>query len=139
MIEEKATPALRQLLAELPAAYPLERLETLWLFVPRDIAGREHGLVVLAVRDPEQHPEDGLLEIVTWEYQVERDRKGERRVDTVTRQGWAPADRASRVAHGVLARMRDETEALHEESVRGDPDRWSALLARFSVDPPNPE
>jgi hypothetical protein len=139
---QAATESLQAILREIPAAFPVERIDTIWLFAPREFGGREHGLVMLSVEDPEQHPEDGLLEIVTWEYHVEKEKKGSRRVDTVTRQGWAPRDRAARVAHGVLVRLRDETEALTEQAIGGDPERWAALLAEqgaASLDPPNEE
>ena len=43
---------------------------------------------------------------------------------------------------GVLVRLRDETEALTEQEIRGDLDRWTALLAEqgaASLDPANEE
>ena len=62
MSTQAATESLQAILREIPASFPVERIDTIWLFAPRDIAGRENGLVVLSVIDPEQHPADGLLD-----------------------------------------------------------------------------
>lgn len=120
--------AQHALLRDLPGRVPVERIDRVWLFRPREIGGRESGLVVLSLLPPPERPE-GQRQLVTWRYEAERVRGVLRREDTVTGEGWAPAERIPRLIEGVLARLGDENERPIAEQIGGDPERWAALLA----------
>ncbi len=124
---------LRRLLARLPERIPPERIDFLWRFAPRDLNGRESGLLVLSLFDPSD-PAGNTRELLTLQYESEPARDGMRLTDLLTSQGRAPADRVPRLIDGVLARLADEREDPVAEEIRGDPDRWSRLLARAACE-----
>jgi hypothetical protein len=123
---------LRLLLADLPGRFPPELIDRIWIFAPREIAGRESGLVVLSLRGPEQ-ARDGARRLVTWRYEAVRDRGRVRRTDSVAEQGSAPTERIPRLIEGVLARMGDAAETPIAEAVAGDPGRWDAFLDSLGI------
>jgi hypothetical protein len=135
--EVLGTPALRQLLLELPARIPLERLDRLWVFSPREIGGREHGLLVLALL-PADAAEEPIRHLLTLRYQAQQTAAGIRRTDTLAEQGSAPPERLPRVIAGVLHRLRDESEEPLEVEVAGSPERWHGLLRRFGIEMVDP-
>lgn len=124
--------AMRALLRELPGRVPVERLERLWLFPPREIAGKESGLVVLSLLPGPERPA-GQRQVVTWRYEAERVRGRVRREDAVAEEGWAPAERIPRLIQGVLARLEGEAEDPRLEEIGGSEARWAALLASLGA------
>ncbi len=132
---------LQRLLAELPASFPPESIDHIWIFAPREISGKESGLVVLSLTFPDAE-RASLRRLVTWRYEAVRERGQVRRTDEVAEQGSAPAERIPRLIEGVLARMGDAAESPITEAVAGDPGRWSAMLDSLGiavVDPPYEE
>jgi hypothetical protein len=123
------TDPLRRVLERLPERVPPERIDCLWRFAPRDLNGRESGLLVLSLFD-EAEPASPTRELLTLRYEAEAARNEIRVTDTLTSQGRAPADRIPRLIEGVLARLEDEREDPAAEEIRGDPARWALLLAR---------
>jgi hypothetical protein len=132
--------ALRSTLLAIPSRIPLERLDRAWIFPPKEISGRESGLLVLALLPTADFPEDHR-QILTLRYEKERARPRSAPTLTLIEQGWAPGDRIPRVIGGVVARL-EEAQEPEEHSLAGDADRWSALLRHFGasiVDPGNGE
>jgi hypothetical protein len=130
------TEALRQLLAKLPNRLPLHRLDRLWLFPPREVAGRETGLVVISLI-PDDEPR-GTRSVLTLRYDVRGKGPDRRFSDTLVEQGTAPAELISRIIDGVRQRLADDAAdpAVHE--IAGDPLRWSELASTLGfaqVDP----
>jgi hypothetical protein len=128
--------ALRQLLGTLPDRVPLHRLDRLWLFPPREVAGRETGLVVISLL-PEDEP-GGPRSVLTLRYEVRGTGTRRQFSDTLVEQGTAPAERISRIIDGVRQRLADDAAdpAVHE--IAGDLSRWSELAATLGfaqVDP----
>jgi hypothetical protein len=131
MTAAPATAALRHVLAHLAGVAAPGEIDHVWLFAPRDLAGRESGLLVLSLRagdDASAH-----RRLLTVAYESEGGTRELRVSRTVTEQGRAPADRIPRLMQGVLARLRDEPGDPVEESIRFDPARWAALLERHGV------
>ena len=123
------TDPLRHVLEHLPERIPPERIDSLWRFAPRDLNGRESGLLVLSLFD-QAEPTGPARELVTLQYEAEMARNEIRVTDLLTSQGRAPADRIPRLIKGVLSRLDDEREDPVTEEIGGDPDRWALLLAR---------
>ena len=128
------TEAQLQLLRELPARVPVERVERIWLFAPREIGERESGLLVLSLLSDGTRPE-GQRQVVTWRYEAERVRGRLRRTDAVTEEGWAPSERIPRLIEGVLARLGDKRENPASEEIAGSETRWVALLESLGAAP----
>jgi hypothetical protein len=125
------TDPLHRVLAQLPERIAPERIDCLWRFAPRDLNGRESGLLVLSLFD-QAEPTGPTRELLTLQYEAETARNEIRVTDLLTSQGRAPADRIPRLIDGVLARLEDEREDPVAEEIRGDPERWTLLLARAS-------
>jgi hypothetical protein len=123
------TEPLRRLLERLPERVPPERIDSLWRFAPRDLNGRESGLLVLSLFD-QAEPAGPTRELLTLRYEAETVRNEIRVTDALISQGRAPADRIPRLIEGVLARLEDEREDPVPEEIGGDPARWALLLAR---------
>ena len=121
--------ALRALLLELPARVPPERIDRLWLFQPRDLAGRENGLAVLSLLPDPDAPAD-RRSLLTLRYQAERTPRGLQRSDELAELGTAPAELIPAVIAGVLRRLGDGQESPR----RGAPRRRPRALGR----PPRP-
>jgi hypothetical protein len=128
-----ASAALLRVLAGIPEVAPPAEIDHAWVFAPRDLAGRESGLVVLSLLVPDGPPDQRRLLTVAYE---STPGPGEPRVSrTVTEQGRAPADRIPRLIDGVRARLHDEPGDPLSEPVHGDPSRWSSLLERLEARP----
>jgi hypothetical protein len=123
------TEPLLRVLTGLSGRIPPERIDRVWRFAPRDLNGRESGLLVLSLFDSTE-PAGPTRELVTLQYEAETARNEIRVTDLLTSQGRAPADRIPRLIEGVLARLEDEREDPVAEEIGGDPDRWELLLAR---------
>ena len=137
MTEAIFTLALRRLLSRLPEQLPPERIDRLWLFSPRDLNGRESGLVVLSLF-VEDAGESSVRELLTLQYEAEPAANDLHLTHQLTSQGTAPGDRIPRLIDGVLARLADEREDPIAEEIAGDLARWSDLLTRveaLAVDP----
>lgn len=137
MTDDLLTDALRRVLAGAPDRVPVARIDHIWLFPPRDLGGRESGLLVFSLfaADPAA-PE--LRELVTLQYETARSTKETTVSETLISQGHAPAELIPRLIEGVLARMKDDREDPMTEEIGGNPDRWTDLLTRLSgatVDP----
>ena len=137
MTEPRRSDALRTVLAELPAHLSPDRLERIWIFPPKQIAGRESGLLVLALLPPA----DGATasrQLVTVRYESQPTRRPTPPQIVVTQEGWVPADRLPRVIAGVMARLGDAEEPSEHE-VLGRAEGWAAVLHEYGVDPGNGE
>ena len=137
----EATDSLRAVLLGLPDRVPTARLDRLWVFPPKEISGRESGLLVLALL-PEDDADAGQRRLLTLRYERERARPRAAPTVTLAEQGSAPADRIPRVIRGVLARLEEGDEDPDEHSVAGERGRWEAVLRAYGVqvvDPPNGE
>lgn len=123
--------ALRAVLADLPRHVPLERLDRVWIFPPKEIGARESGLVVLA-RLPEPGAAEELHTLLTLQYDSDRGRPRAVPRVVVTDQGSAPPDRIPRVIAGVVARLAEPDEPA-EHRLRGERGAWHALLAGYGI------
>ena len=136
----EASDSLRAVLLSLPGRVPAERIDRLWIFPPKEISGRESGLLVLALLPTADFPEDHR-QILTLRYEKDRARPRSAPSLTFIEQGWAPGDRIPRVIGGVVARL-EEAEEPEEHSVAGADERWTVLLRHYGVpvvDPNNGE
>ena len=132
--------SLRTVLLGLPTRVPAERIDRLWVFPPKEISGRESGLLVLALLPTADFPDDHR-QLLTLQYERERARARAAPTVTLTEQGWAPGDRIPRVIRGVVARLEEE-EDPEEHAVGGRADGWGELLRAYGaqvVDPTNGE
>lgn len=137
MIRIAATPALQRVLSTLADRIPFERIDSIWLFTPRDLNGHESGLLVLSLL-PESGADSDARELLTLRYDAQPAGKDLRLTDELTSQGRAPRDRIPRLIDGVLARLQDEREDPVQEEIAGSADRWTDLLTRIgavTVDP----
>jgi hypothetical protein len=127
----EASDSLRAVLRSLPSHLPTERIDRLWVFPPKELSGRESGLLVLSLFPTAEFPADHR-QLLTLRYERERARSRAAPAITLAEQGWAPADRIPRVIRGVLARLEaDEDPAEHP--VVGSADRWAELLREYGV------
>lgn len=110
----------------------ITRVDRVWLFAPRDLNGRESGLLVISLFLDDGSAK-GARELATIRYEAEGAGKALRVTDHFTSQGSAPADRIPRLIEGVLDRLGDQREEAVVEEIGGDPERWSDLLARASA------
>jgi hypothetical protein len=136
----EASDALRAVLLGLPGRLPAERIDRLWVFPPKEISGRESGLLVITLLPTDDFPDDHR-QLLTLQYERERARARAAPTVTLTEQGWAPSDRIPRVIRGVVARLEEE-EDPEEHAVAGKADGWSEMLAAHGVrvvDPTNGE
>jgi hypothetical protein len=133
MTHPGATPALARAIERLAAQVEVPRIDRVWLFAPRALAGREHGLLVLSVLPAGGSPPDQRA-ILTLTYEAAESRGELTVTDVVTEQGSVPADRVPRVIAGLLRRLRDEPADPLEEEIGGDPERWAAFLRRLGGD-----
>ena len=122
----QATDALRTLLAGLPDRLPIDRVDRIWVFPPKEIAGQESGLVALSLHS-EGASDGDRRQLLTLRYQCPRGRRGAEPTVEVTEQGWAPADRLGRVIGGAVARLSDADDPF-EFAVDRQPDRLALLL-----------
>ena len=131
------TDALRRVLAGVPDRVPVARIDRIWLFPPRDLGGRESGLLVLSLFTADTDAAD-LRELLTLRFEVTAAEKERCISDTLTSQGHAPASLIPHLIEGVLARMKDDREDPVAEEIAGRVDRWTGLVSRVSaatVDP----
>ena len=136
----EASDSLRAVLLGLPDRVAAARLDRLWVFPPKEISGRESGLLVLALL-PEGDADAGQRHLLTLRYERDRARPRAAPTVTLTEQGSAPADRIPRVIRGVLARL-EEGEEPDEHAVAGEQARWEDVLRGYGVqvvDPANGE
>lgn len=114
--------------------HPVDSIDRVWIFPPRDLGDRESGLLVLSLFDidPDRRT------ILTLRYSASG--AAEPRIDAVAEQGTAPADRVQRVIDGVLRRLGDEGEDPVAGAIGGDRERWSDFLGSLgAVDPSSGE
>jgi hypothetical protein len=131
MSRPPASAALLQVLAGIHDVAAPGEIDHVWLFVPRDLAGRESGLIVLSLLATGDPPDQRRL--VTVAYETVPGSREPRTTRTVTEQGRAPAARIPRLMEGVLSRLRDEPGEPVSEPIRSDPARWNALLQGLGV------
>lgn len=106
------------------------RIDRIWIFPPVRKGRREHGLLVAALR----RPDDPLrLELVTVGYQAEETGKGITLAPRFREEGAAPPDRLLRVMEGVVRRSGMEGGHPEEIPVRGDPSQFEEWLAGLDV------
>jgi hypothetical protein len=72
------TAPLQQLLREIPQRFPTERIDRVWIFAPREMTGKESGLVVLSLTAAQASTETvpEVRHVVTWHYEAVRARGG---------------------------------------------------------------
>jgi hypothetical protein len=132
--------SLRAVLLSLPDRLDVGRVDELWIFPTRELAGGESGLIVVSLLPVDPVPPDHR-QLLTVEYERERGRPRAAPSVEVTEQGWAPHDRLTRVVSGVTTRLAEERDpVLH--SLHGDPEAWTALLREHGaavIDRPNGE
>lgn len=133
MTRRFASEALRGLLADLPARVPPEEMDRVWIFAPRDLGGRESGLVVLGLL-PLAGEEAEQRRVVTVSYEAQPTRGGVQRVDTLVEQGIVPRDRVPELISGVLRRLGGEGEDPVEGRVEGDRARWRDLVESLGAE-----
>lgn len=118
--------ALHALIQRIPGHVPVEAIDYLWIFPPRQIAVGESTVVVVGAfdADPERR------RVVTAHFTVSRNRKGAATVrDRFDEHGSAPEPAVPRIVQGVLRRLGEDADAEpRAEQVQGDPDRWNALI-----------
>jgi hypothetical protein len=113
------TRALSAVLASVPAHAPLDRLDRLWVFAPKENGTRETGLLVASLLSP--HPaEPEQRQVLVIRYEAHG--PGHPSV-SVTEEGAAPAGRIPRVIAGVVARLDDADEPM-ELIIGGNPEAW---------------
>ena len=139
MTARTTTPALVQLLRDIPQLVPLGRIDQLWVFPPRTVGEVESGLVVLALR-----PEEGAepLEVVTVQYEVRAGKGAPPPGREVASRGWAPASRVPGMIAGVVRRLGGEEEEPLPVTIHGEEARWNRFVDEVSdgvVDPANGE
>lgn len=120
-----------------------EAMDRVWVFPPLVRGRREWGLVAVSRYAPEPGDADGRAGadpppeqeprrvLCTAPYAAERTGKGLHMDMTLRVQGEAPPDRLPRVMEGVVRRSGDELGDPREIDIRGDPDRFEALLDEF--------
>jgi hypothetical protein len=135
MTESDLTPSQKAILQKVVARFEAGRVDRLWLFPPRVVAGKESGLFVLSTFEEEGRA-GGQRTLHTCRYEAEPVRGGMRQEERFTEEGSAPVARIERVIAGVLVRSgADEAEPVVEE-VAGDAGRWSECLVRYGLATP---
>jgi hypothetical protein len=130
------TSALSAVLYSVPAHAPVDRLDRLWIFAPRDLGNRETGLLVVSLLPLESdEPDQRQILVIRYEAQGR-----EAPSISVTEEGVAPAERIPRVIAGVVARLDDPDEPV-EQVIGGNPEAWLEVLGGEGrhVDPPSRE
>jgi hypothetical protein len=119
-------PLLTALRALNPQVDP-QRLDRIWFFPARRIGKQESAVAVLTLLESSS-PSD-RREVLTLVTSGVPGEDQARWTTELTDHGSVPADRVERLIDGVVRRLRDERETPHIESIAGDPERWTALLA----------
>ncbi len=120
--------ALPRVVQRVAQAWPVERLDRLWLFPPLIRGRKESGLVAVSCR-VEDAPDDRRL-LVTVSYSAERSGRGLDLDVQTEEEGEAPADRLPRVMQGVVVRSGIQLGDATELEIGGDP----AVLAAWFDD-----
>ena len=131
MSDPPGSDALRAVLLAVPTRVPIDQLERIWVFPPKEIANRESGLLVLVLL-PLEAAARGPRRLITIRYERERTRKPPPPSIRITEEGRVPADRVSRVISGVVSRLRDG-EDPSEHAVLGRLEEWAAVLEHYGV------
>lgn len=105
-------------------AWPVERLDRLWLFPPLIRGRKESGLVAASCR-VDDAPDDRRL-LVTASYSAERSGRGLDLEVRIEEEGEAPADRLPRVMQGVVVRSGIQLGDATEVPVEGSPEALAA-------------
>lgn len=130
--ERSLSEALLQLLIGLHARVPLQRIDCVWLFPPRQLRGRESGLAVLALYPAAGEAAD-RRQLLTLRYEAERRRGTLHLREELVEQGSASAERIERVVSGVLRRLGDALEAPRIVRIGGNAERWEQLLQEVAA------
>jgi hypothetical protein len=114
------------LLGRVAAAIAIASIDEVWVFPARRVVEGESVVVVVSTFEAE--PE--RRRVLTFRFTIARNKRG---VASVTERGGehgsAPAPAIPRVIEGVLRRLGDDVEvAPHGRAIRGDAERWEALL-----------
>lgn len=128
---------LRKLLDDLPARVPVPQIDRVWVFPPRQLGGRETGLVVLALL-----PEDDQAvsrRLLTLRYEARGAGADATLSDTLAEQGTAPPESVQRVIDGVLHRLGDDAGEPALYRVGGESSRWQELLESLAPSPVDPK
>jgi hypothetical protein len=133
--ETRVSDALRKLLADLPVTIPVEQIDRIWLFEPREKDGRESGLVVVARFSGGR---DQGRQVITIRYETRQEKTGVTRSDTITDEGTVPAERLNRLIDGVLRRIGDDAPDPITEKIEGSSEKWAGLLRTIEVPPVDP-
>jgi hypothetical protein len=128
--------ALHALLQRIPEQVPVELVDQVWIFPPRRVAVGESVVVVVGAFDPD--PE--RRRVITARFTISRSRKGVAQVNTrFDEHGTAPVPAVSRIVHGVLRRLGEDTDAEpRAELIGGRADRWDELILELGGRPAAP-
>lgn len=116
--------ALPRVVQRVVHAWPVERLDRLWLFPPMIRGRKESGLVAASCRVVAA-PDDRRL-LVTASYSAERSGTGLTLDVQMEEEGEAPADRLPRVMQGVVVRSGIQLGDATEVEIGGSADALAA-------------
>lgn len=120
--DEAALPALLERIAR---RLPVDSIDELWIFPARRAANVESTVIVVSTF----HDQPDRRRVSTAHFTATRDRKGAATVhEKMDEHATAPAGAVARVVEGVLRRLADDLALPHAEALRGDANRWAALL-----------
>jgi hypothetical protein len=125
--------ALHALLRRLESEIAVARIDELWIFPTRRVAGAESTVVVVSAfgEDP------GRRRVGAVHFRVVRDRKGAATVEQDMREyAAAPADAVVRAVEGVQRRLGDDaSQSPRWEPIGGDRDRFETLIRELGGAP----
>jgi hypothetical protein len=136
--------ALPRVVQRIAQAWPVERIDRLWLFPPLIRGRKESGLVAVSCR-VEQMPDDApdvpgdRRLLVTVSYAAERTGKGLDLDVQIEEEGEAPADRLPRVMAGVVVRSGIQLGDAAEVEIGGDADALAAWFDEVDEELLDPE
>ncbi|HKK93819.1 MAG TPA: hypothetical protein VJ925_10310 [Longimicrobiales bacterium] len=116
--------ALPRVVQRIAHAYPVDRIDRLWLFPPLIRGRKESGLVAAGCHVPGAPDERRLL--VTGSYTAERSGRGLDLEVQLEEEGEAPADRLPRVMQGVVVRSGIRLGEATEVEIARSPEALAA-------------
>lgn len=119
---------LQALLLALAERVPVERMDQLWIFPPRQAKRTETGLVVAAAFNGA----DDRRRVVTGRYVARKQDKGPDQIEQIfLEHAVAPADRIPTVIDGVVRRLDDDLAAIppRHERIGGEVQEWERVLS----------
>ena len=125
---------LLALLLSLASRVSTHALDEIWVFPARQTPKSESALVVVSAL----HDDPDRRRVLTARYKATRQASGGFAVEeSLVEHAVAPADRIARVIDGVIRRLDDDLAQLAPRAfdIRGETDRWLALLDAMGATP----